>query len=153
MMTSNHRGGFYSGRAALPTRNRAFTAPHGRTYGPGPRQKFAVSADGNGGHSVTLAVNEVATLTVNEDGTLTIEVQNKPENGNNGGNGNGNGAAEQNEPVEVAHQVNRMSWERNTSDGSVTFTPADDEVLSVSGDATHASVIVEPIVPPPFHRE
>jgi hypothetical protein len=144
MMTSNTRGGFYSGRAALPTRNRAFTAPHGRVYS-GPQgvrhQKFAGSTDADtGAHHVDLADTEAATITFNEDGSLVIEVQNKPANGNNG---NGNGAAEQGEPVEAAHraaarQVNRMSWEKNPADGSVTFRPDDDEVLHVTGDSTHA---------------
>jgi hypothetical protein len=156
MMTSGSRGGFYNGRALNTSRtcNRAFAAPHGRTYGqPGARNKFAVSTNGNGGHSVSLADNEAARLTVNEDGSLTIEIENKPANGNAGnGNGNGNGGAVHAEPVEnsrrtAARQVNRMSWEKNPSDGSVTFTPGEAETLHVSGDATMANITAEPSPP------
>jgi hypothetical protein len=149
-LTTCHRGGnFYAGRALDTSRtlNRAFAAPHGRTYST-PRNKFAVSGNGNGGHSVSLADNEATTLTVNEDGSLVIEVQNKP-----APNGTGNGAAVHTEPVENARRtagraVAKMSWERNPSDGSVTFYPDEGEVLHVSGDALMANIAAEPVPAP-----
>jgi hypothetical protein len=155
MMTSGSRGGFYNGRALNTSRNfnRALGAPVGRVYGQhGQRNKFAVSGNGNGGHSVTLADNEAATLTVNEDGSLTVEIINKPANGNGTNGGNGNGSAVQAEPVQNARraagrQVNRMSWEKDPSDGSVTFYPDADETLHVNGDALMANVVAEPSPP------
>jgi hypothetical protein len=153
MMTSGSRGGFYNGRALNTSRtfNRAIGAPVGRVDGQhGARNKFAVSANGNGGHSVSLADNEAATLTVNEDGSLVIEVQNKPTNGNGASNGNG---AVQAEPVQsasraAARRVGKMSWERDPSDGSVLFAPDEGETLHVNGDATMANVVAEPSPPP-----
>jgi hypothetical protein len=143
MMTSGSRGSFYNGRAFNSSRNlnRAFSSPHGRAF-TGQRNKFAVSADPDtGAHSIELGDNETATISLAEDGSLNIEVQNKPA-------ANGNGAAAQGEPVTnarrtFASQRNNMSWEKNP-DGSVLFVPDADEVLSVSGDATHASINVEP---------
>jgi hypothetical protein len=158
-LTTCHRGGnFYAGRTAPRAFNRAigtpaghvYGAPHGRAY-PGERSKFAVTSNGNGGHSVTLADNETATLIVGEDGALSISIENKPQR-QRGSGGNDNGTAVHAEPVENARraagrQISKMSWERDPSDGSVTFTPDDNETLHVSGDAIMATVAVEPSPP------
>jgi hypothetical protein len=40
-----------------------------------------------------------------------------------------------------------MSWEKNPTTGEVTFTPDDNETLSVFGDANSATVIAEPSAP------
>ena len=158
-ITSASRGGFYSGRALTTPRsyNRAYTAPHGRTY-PGQhglRQKFAVSADDNGGHSVTLADNEVARLTTDDVGNFTIEISNRGEdegNGDNGGGGDGSSAnpvgavsVTNNARRSFTGQRNRMSWERDPASGGVTFVPGADEVLDVDGDAVQAVVTAHPV--------
>jgi hypothetical protein len=158
LTTASRGGNFYNHRAFVPSHNRALNAPLGRAYpGPhSPRQRFAVSTNGNGGHQIALDDNEAATLTVAADGSLVIEVQNKAATNGaaDGGNAGNAGGAVQAEPAQMARsrtlpgQRNRMSWERDPASGGVTFTPGSDELLEVDGDSVQAVVTAHPTSPP-----
>jgi hypothetical protein len=122
--------------------NRAYRSPYGRTH-PGSRQKFAVSQSETGGHQIELSDGELATLSITEDGSMTVTVVNKPAE-------NGNGAHNDNDakPAEAARHsaagpIGKMSWIHG-NDGSVTFSPDDNETLVVSGDAIFATVTAAP---------
>jgi hypothetical protein len=130
----NHRGGnaFYSDR-----RFAGYTTP-GRHF-PGTRERFSVTPNDSGGHDIALGNTEVAVVTVDTDGKLQITVSNKP-------------PAEEPAPAEgeaafrsAPKQVNRMSWEKNP-DGTIIFSPDENETLDVSGDAIQAVVTALPSV-------
>ena len=130
----NHRGGnaFYTGR-----RFAGYTTP-GRHF-PGTRERFSVTPNADtGGHDVALGDNEVAVVAVGDDGGIKIEISNKrpaaeptPAEGD---------AAARSAPKQVN---NKMAWVKNP-DGTITFSPDDNETLNVSGDAMQAVVTALP---------
>jgi hypothetical protein len=124
-----HRGAMMMGRAQRGA------------YG---RQKFAVSVDDAGVSHIALDSGEVAEVTVSEPGETTITIAKPNGDGENGNNGNGGNGGERGL---LGRLVNRMSCEKNPTTGEITFTPADDETLSIFGDANSATVIAEPSTP------
>jgi hypothetical protein len=137
----NHRGGnaFYSDR-----RFAGYTTP-GRTY-PGTRERFSVTPNADtGGHDVALGDNEVAVVAIGDDGSIKIEISNKPP-AQEPANGEVTDAkAGRSVHRSAPKQVNRMSWEKNP-DGTITFSPDDNETLDVNGDAIQAVVTALPSV-------
>ena len=140
-LTTSHRGGFgfnhNRGYASYTGPRFAGYVTPGRHFS-GSRERFSVSTNPDtGAHDVALGDNEVAIVTVGDDGQMKIEISNRP-------------PAEEPAPAEGAKsasrsaQVDKMAWERNPADGSVTFMPGEDEVLQIDGDALQALVTALP---------
>lgn len=139
-VSHHHRG------AMMATAARSTFGAAGRTYG-GQRNRFVLGTSPEGASEVTLGDGEVATVTVDAEGNTVVTIENKPAVDG----GNGEPAPMASEPIttsllgRIAQGFRqKMSWERDPATGGIVFTPGDDEVLDVDGDALMAIVTAVP---------
>jgi hypothetical protein len=136
------------GRSMMTTAARSTFSAAGRTYG-GQRNRFMIGTTPEGTSEVVLGDGEVATVTVDAEGNTVISIENKPIE-----NGNGEPVPMESEPVttsfvgRLAGSIRqKMSWQRE-GDGTITFTPDENETLDVDGDSVLAVITAVPTTSP-----